>query len=88
MMAKAKRKSRPTWLTIDLPSNGVNYEQCGDREAEQHVDYVTGHDDYKYDRTHMRFEHEPSRVVASPTGGNPNHLVGLHGVGHHPRQDA
>ena len=28
-MAKAKRKSRATWLTIDLPSNGINYELFG-----------------------------------------------------------
>jgi hypothetical protein len=55
-MAKAKRKSRARWLTIELPSNGINYERFGDREAEQHVEYVAGHDDYKYDRTDMQFE--------------------------------
>ena len=55
-MAKAKRKSRPTWLLIDLPSNEIDYEQFGDYEAEQHVEYVTGHDDYEYDRTDMQFE--------------------------------
>ncbi len=56
MMAKAKRKSRATWLLIDLPSNGVNYEQFGDYEDEQHVEYVISHTACKYDRTDMRFE--------------------------------
>lgn len=55
-MAKRKRKSRATWLMIDLPSNWIDYERFGDHVAEQHVEYVTGHDDYKYDRADMQFE--------------------------------
>ena len=73
-MAKAKRKSRATWLLIDLPSNGINYEQFGDCEAEQHVDYVTGHDDYKYDRTDMRFEQNHHKWLRLDSGAINNIL--------------
>ena len=56
-MACKKRKSRATWLTIDLPSNGLNYDAFGDREVEQHIEYRAGDDgDYKYDPTDMQFE--------------------------------
>ena len=73
-MAKRKRKSRATWLLIDLPSNGINYEQFGDCEAEQHVDYVTGHDDYKYDRTDMRFEQNHHKWLRLDSGAINNIL--------------
>ena len=56
-MPKAKRKSCATWLMIDLWSNGINYEEFGDREAESHLNYVAGDDsDHKYNPTDMQFE--------------------------------
>ena len=55
-MTKRKRPSRATWLAIKLPSNSLmNYEDAGDREAEHHVEYVTGND-YKYSAGDMQFE--------------------------------
>lgn len=66
-MIKRKRKSRATWLSIELMSNGLNYEEWGDREAEQHVEYVTG-DDAKYNARDMQFEnnhHELLRLSSS-----------------------
>jgi hypothetical protein len=55
-MSKCKRKSRATWLTIELPSNGLNYEQCGDSEASSHIEYITGSDDFEYHEDDLRFE--------------------------------
>ena len=50
-----KHKSRATWLTIDLPDNGLNYEEVGDSEQESQVDYVTGGDNIG-DQNDMQFE--------------------------------
>ena len=56
-MTKRKRKSRATWLTIELPSNNLNYEDFGGHEAEQHIEYRAGDNgDYKSDPTDMQFE--------------------------------
>jgi len=54
-MAKAKRKSRATWLTIELPSNDLDYEGFGDSEADRHVEYQVG-DDATYSPGNMQFE--------------------------------
>jgi hypothetical protein len=56
-MPKRKRKSRAIMCSIDLPSNGINYEQCGDHEQESHVDYVTGSDGKdEYNKGELQFE--------------------------------
>lgn len=68
-MIKRKRKSRATWLSIELMSNGLNYEECGDHEAEQHVEYVTGDEgSHEFHAGDMQFEnnhHELLRLSSS-----------------------
>lgn len=65
-MIKRKRKTRATLLLIDIPSNGLSYEDVGDHELDSHVDYLCGKDNYeKGDESFELFYPEPLRIEAS-----------------------